>query len=206
MKVSPSAVRLLLAATVVEGTRIIQTNQQGWADMKDRQLTDALKAAGHEYVPLPLVRWPPRICTGTLLTLSSGHRSRSRAAAKGVRVGQLPAQQRRRRVQREPARILLGQCPCAHSHEIRMGKTDIEFCGRQTLPVDYEVSGPKNKETCFISVRPVDVTDLTTINDELRQSIILEKMRPILACVDHPIFGPQDIDDLVQYWEDKSDI
>ena len=47
-------------------------------------------------------------------------------------------------------------------------KIDIEFCGRQTLPVEYEVSGPKNKETCFISVSPVDVTDLTTINDELR--------------------------------------
>ena len=33
----------------------------------------------------------------------------------------------------------------------------------------------------------------------------MEKMRPILACVDHPIFGPQGIDDLVQYWEEKSD-
>ena len=45
-----SAAFLLIQALAVQGIRIIQSNDDGWAELNIRTLNDALRAAGHAVV------------------------------------------------------------------------------------------------------------------------------------------------------------
>ncbi len=50
MKLSTSVAVALLQALAAHGIRIVQSNDDGWAELYTRSLHDALEASGHDVV------------------------------------------------------------------------------------------------------------------------------------------------------------
>lgn len=60
---------------------------------------------------------------------------------------------------------------------------DIEICGRSTLPVDEAVHDSDNKERCFATIVPIEGINLKTVRDHVRQTIVKDRLRPLLDCI-----------------------
>ncbi|KJZ74521.1 hypothetical protein HIM_06117 [Hirsutella minnesotensis 3608] len=194
LSMAASAALLSLLSTPAHGLRILQSNDDGWAEHKLRALNDAYIAAGHDVIlsaPAedksatgqtdmpPMPRRVPCHWNSCLSNSGPAGFNATRPELNWVNSGGAAAG-------RSWARLDGDRCNetskfhwfFTRINPPTFSPRDTWWCNHNRLPMEFYVM---KRDDCPVSVTVTDPWGMSTINDN-RQEVVLSKLRHMLTC------------------------